>query len=172
MGQPRNCWLISIDWNSLNVTWHIPIVRLHGARMLLAIFNRKWQLLSDSNKKKVTLPKQEWGVVQVCCVCVCFFSTMSTAGGGRRRRVTAICLPCKHFSCFSKVPKSMSREQKQKQQQMLPTSATVKRVTHCAYDVFVVFIVVVVDVSLMRKVYTLAKKLWFILHIQMRVPPY
>lgn len=50
----------------------------------------------------------------------------------------------------------MSREQKQKQQQMLPTSATVKRVTHCAYDVFVV---VFVDVSLMCKVYTLAKKL-------------
>lgn len=120
-------------------------------------FQSQMAIAVQFKQKKVTMPKQEWGVVQVCCVCVFFFSTMSTAGGGRRRRVTAICLPCKHFSCFSKVPKSMSREQKQKQQQMLPTSATVKRVTHCAYDIFVV--VVVVDVSLMCKVYTLAKKL-------------
>lgn len=36
-------------------------------------FQSQMAIAVQLKQKKVTLPKQEWGVVQVCCVCVCAF---------------------------------------------------------------------------------------------------
>lgn len=36
-------------------------------------FQSQMAIVVQLKQKKVTLPKQEWGVVQVCCVCVCAF---------------------------------------------------------------------------------------------------
>lgn len=59
------------------------------------------------------LKNRNWAWREMCCSFRFFFSFMSqfermTWVGGRRWVVgyTAICLPCKHFSCISKAPKA------------------------------------------------------------------
>lgn len=106
-----------------------PTVQRHGdfqSQMAIAV-----QL--KQKRKKKTLPKQEWGVVQVLLL---YFHHVSTESVGSGRRVTSTgdsdLFAMQTFFVFFQSAKKHVKGAKATTTNVSATTATVKRVTHCA----------------------------------------
>lgn len=88
---------------------------------------------TQTEKKEKTLPKQEWGVVQVLLL---YFHHVSTESVGSGRRATSTgdsdLFAMQTFFVFFQSAKKHVKGAKATTTNVSATTATVKRVTHCA----------------------------------------